>query len=224
MSSFQIRAAVGPLLAGLVVSGLGCSERQVSNKPGPQGWLATDEPQNALPVPFVVDDHFHPSNCYDDPKTCSTVVFDSTDCGTAVLPRPQGAQGQCHGYRYTPIDESGYGGVMSVHSPKGEANWGDFEGRAIEPGARKVTFYAAAPDGSQPKIYFNVGGVDDPALAFRDTLKIEQVIILGAEFQKYEISLEGRSYDKIIGAFGWAMLGSDGLSTFEFYLDDVRWE
>ena len=223
MSPFQVRA-VGPLLATIVVSGLGCSERQVVEKRGPQGWLATDEPAERLPVPFVVDDHFHPSNCYDDAEDCSTVVFDSKDCGTAVLPRPEGAQGQCYGYRYAPAGLGAYAGVMSVHNPKGGSNWGDIEGRAIEPGASKVTFLAAAPDGSAPKIYFNVGGVDDANLPYRDTLKIEQAFVLGRQFQKYEISLEGRTYDEVIGAFGWAMLGSDGLGPFEFYLDDVRWE
>ena len=48
--------------------------------------------------------------------------------------------------------------------------------------------------------------------------------MLRSEFQRYEISLEGQSYDRVIAAFGWTMLASDGLGPFKFFVDDVRWE
>jgi hypothetical protein len=230
MSPFQVRAAVGPLLAGAVVWGLGCNERRATDGPGRAGWVATEEPKQALPLPFVVDDHFHPSNCFDEPQNCSTVVFDSKGCGPGgvlrpgEIARPEGAQGQCYGYVYKPTSPSGFGGVLSTHHPKGGANWGDVEGRPIEPGARKVTFYAAAPDGRLPTVYFKVGGIQDATLPYQDTLKLERPIVLGPEFQKYEISLEGQAYDKVIAAFGWTMLASDGVGPFKFFVDDVRWE
>jgi hypothetical protein len=87
-----------------------------------------------------------------------------------------------------------------------------------------VSFFAAAPGGRAPKVYFKVGGIDDANNPYRDTLKLEQAIVLGSAFQKYEISLEGQSYDKVIGAFGWTMLGQDGQGSFKFFVDDVRWE
>jgi hypothetical protein len=133
MSSLQLRRVGGAL--ALVLLG-GCAEHRATEKPGPSRWVGSAEAGPALPVPFVVDDHFHPSNCFDDTNLCKTVLFEPKGCGTPELERPEAAQGQCYGFVYTPTDAAGFGGVYFVHHPLGQANWGTEEGQPIEPGAK----------------------------------------------------------------------------------------
>lgn len=169
-----------------------------------------------LPLPFIVDDHFHPSGCYSD-AGCPVTI------DTACEERAEGAQGQC--YRFNYVAGLPFAGVFFQNvDASGAGNWGQAPGLLIVPGAREVSFYAAANAEGQV-VKFKVGGIRDETLEHADTLDVEAVVTLGKTLQRYVLSLEGQSYTEVLSAFSWHVErtsgdGGDILLT----LDDVRWE
>ncbi len=201
----------------LALASAGCGAKSHDTHDGMPNPDAPPPPLGeGLPVPFVVDDHFHPSGCY-SPEGCPVTI------DTGCEDRAPGAQGQC--YRFKFVEGQPYAGVFFQNVDEvGAGNWGQAPGTKIVPGARNVSFYAAS---AQPEqlVRFKVGGIDDPMYDYRDSVDIELAATLGPALERFFISLEGASYDEVLSAFSWHVERTGGQTgDIDLILDDVRWE
>jgi hypothetical protein len=86
-------------------------------------------------------------------------------------------------------------------------------------GAVKLVFWVRGAAGGE-KVNFVMGGVGGSE-AYRDTAKAELPdVILTDNWQKLEISLEGKDLSRIKTPFGWSVAGQTNPVTF--YVDEIR--
>lgn len=203
------------LVAGLS-SACGAKSEDPNDLPGPVVDPGPPPLGDGLPLPFVVDDHFHPSGCY-AAEGCPVTI--DTGCSE----RAEGAQGQCYVFRF--VEGQAFAGVFFQNVDEvGAGNWGQAPGTTIVPGASAVTFYAAASPAGQ-SVTFKVGGISDAELSYKDSLNIEFVATLGSELEHFSIPLDGANYEQVLSAFSWHVVRLDGQAgPIDLILDDVRWE
>jgi hypothetical protein len=98
-------------------------------------------------------------------------------------------------------------------------------GKAIAPGAKKVTFFAAGVNGGE-KIKFAAGGINsmhaDPALTHADTFNATITVTLDKVWTQYEIPLDGLMATEVLGGFSWTVEVSTA-TPIGFYIDGIRW-
>jgi hypothetical protein len=178
-------------------------------------------------LPLVVDTYFYPSGFMGDGTITGAITVETSNCKT---PRPAGAEGNCYKISYTPqppmvAGAASWGGVYWQHP---DNNWGAKPGQPIAAGAKQVSFYAAGEAGGE-SVKFLVGGIGtaDATAIYKDDFKAEKVVTLTTELVKYTIDVSTRSYDEVLGGFGWVVekvVGSAPATPVVFYIDDVRWE
>jgi hypothetical protein len=180
------------------------------------------DPEPALAaLPFVVSDYFRATGGIGDGEKRGPIVLGvgESHCG----PRPAGALGDCYHFTYTPR-----GSWAGFYWQYPAYNWGAEPGKAIGPGARKVTFQARPISGTTDVPFnFLAGGIDDATLPNRDSFKAEFLTALMPGWNRYEIDLSGTTYERVIGAFAWTVTLQGDPATLDpvvFELDDIRWE
>jgi hypothetical protein len=183
-----------------------------------------------LRLPFLVDDYFVPNGCFGD-ATCQggVIEINSRVCSS---PRPASAQGVCRRYTYDPLAEGepgfqGYLGILFQDAVSGSSDIGLVPPVSIEPGAKRVVFWAYLGSGSV-MVHFRAGGANnweghnDQSLPYWDTFGVPLSVMLTTEPTQFEIDLSTTTYDKVVSPFGWAIVGPT--EPVELYIDDVRWE
>jgi hypothetical protein len=186
----------------------------------------------ALSVPFLVDDYFVPNGCFGDANCQGTVIdIDSRACRDRV----SSAQGACRRFSYTPLaeDDPGYAGFLGILfqdvGPKGEHEIGKVPGVPIEPGAHRLSFWAALGSGSL-EVSFRAGGANnwegktDPRLPYKDAFGIGKEVTLDTKFKFIEIELSEAVYEDVVSPFGWAINSNGRTDTIDLFIDDLRWE
>lgn len=185
-----------------------------------------------LRLPFLVDDYFVPNGCFGD-DNCQGGVIDIDDraCGD----RPASAQGSCRRYEYRPLsaDAPGYQGYLGILfqdvAPDGENGIGRVPGLPVEPGAKRVVFWARVGSGSVD-VAFRAGGANnwegmtDDELPYKDDFGVPWDVTLTTELQRIEIDLTDVTYDTVVSPFGWAIVSEGRTDPIELYIDDPRWE
>jgi hypothetical protein len=189
-------------------------------------------PQEALIVPFLLDDYFVPNGCFGDGNCQGSVIeIDSRACRD----RAPSAQGVCRRFSYTPLAEGepGYAGHLGILfqgvGPDGEHQIGKVPGVPIAPGARRLSFWASLGSGSL-EVSFRAGGANnwkgqtDPELPYKDDFGIGKDVTLDTKFQFVEIELSRAVYEEVVSPFGWAISSDGGTETIQLFIDDLRWE
>jgi hypothetical protein len=223
--------APSALLAGLLLA-VGCSsggelpEEPVDLGPPEEDPNAT----RALRVPFLIDDHFVPNGCFGDANCQGDVIeIDSRACRDRV-PTTQGA---CRRFSYRPLakGDPGYAGFLGIlfQSPQDEHEIGKVPGVTVEPGAHRLSFWAALGSGSRV-VSFRAGGANnwegetDPSLPYKDDFGVGKEVTVDGEFRFVEIDLADATYEEVISPFGWAIHSNGRTDTIELFIDDLRWE
>jgi hypothetical protein len=178
-------------------------------------------------LPFTVSDDFQPTGFMGDSPAdfnAITMSSDSSQCPARV----SGAVGVCYSVQWTPLIASGQSSAwVGVYWQYPGNNWGAQPGRAVQPGATKVTFAAAGAAGGE-QIEFIVGGVNvgpatgDGGLPNADSFKASKLVTLTKGWSTYEIPLTGDEYQKVIGGFAWSITAASA-TPIAFYVDDVQW-
>ncbi len=189
---------------------------------------------NVVHLPFLVDDYFVPNGCFGD-GNCGGGVLSINS--RACLDRPATAQGVCRLYTYTPLAEGspGYQGFLGVLfqgvGPTGEVDIGHVPGLAVQPGAKRVVFWAwVGATSGDVDVAFRAGGANnwegrsDASLPYRDSFGVPKDVTLHKEFQKFTIELSGVTYSEVVSPFGWAITAIGRTPPIELYIADVRWE
>jgi hypothetical protein len=183
-----------------------------------------DDPDGIGPPvpPFAVSSYFAPSGYMGDGAT-GTALDGATDAA-ACAPRPPDARGDCYRFTYQAAEQL-WAGVYWQFPPN---NWGAAEGKALGPGATRVVFHAAGGAGGET-LTVTIGGIRDITLPYSDSLHVEETFTLTSQLTRYEVSLAGQTYDRVIGGFSWATAhpaGTDPANAppIVIYLDDVAWE
>ncbi len=187
-----------------------------------------------LRLPFLVDDYFVPNGCFGD-ADCGRDVIDinSRACGNDRMPSVQGV---CRRYRYTPLaaedpDYQGYLGILFQDvGPNGEQALGTVPPRRIEPGAKRVVFWAKVGAADSALVHFRAGGANNwegnttDKLPYKDTFGVPQDATLDQTFQQVVIDLSTTTYQDVVSPFGWAIESESHPAPVDLYIDDVRWE
>lgn len=225
--------AVSALAAGVLL--VGCSsggevpERPVDlGPPEPEPGVVGD----ALIVPFLVDDYFVPNGCFGDANCQGAVIqIDSRACRDRV----PSAQGVCRRFSYTPLAEGepGYLGYLGILfqdvGPDDEHEIGKVPGRPVQPGAHRLSFWAAIGSGTL-EVSFRAGGANNwegstnPELPYKDDFGIGKDVTLDTKFQFVEIELSDVTYEEVVSPFGWAITSRGRTETIDLFIDDLRWE
>jgi hypothetical protein len=178
-------------------------------------------------LPFVVDRYFSLTGGIGD------AAFVGAVRGEALCDRerPSDAKGHCYHFEYTPRRPQvpGTASYAALYFQYPDGNWGSEPGLRVESGAKRAVFYAAGKEGGEI-VTFRAGGIRDASLPCADAFSRELTVRLTRDFERYEIDLDGLSYDLVISPFSWKIsevLFSEDQEDVEpigFYLDDVRWE
>jgi hypothetical protein len=149
----------------------------------------------------------------DGANVIGAVTMDRDACGE----RAPGAIGDCYKVRYAP---STWAGVYWQYPSN---NWGAKPGRAIRPGARRVSAWAKGARGGE-WVELHVGGI--ASLEYRDTLDVMGTFTLTTAWQKVTLDVSAATYDRVIGGFGWVAKAplSKGGEPIVFYIDGIMWE
>lgn len=185
---------------------------------------AVDAPANGpVPLPFFVSDQFVPSGFMGDSPASMNAITMKHDSASCKSPRPPGAGGDCYSITWAPTPPDGGSAWAGVYWQSPSDNWGTKPGKAIAPGATKVSFYAAGAVGGET-IQLCTGGIGSASTAYKDTFSAKsQPIALTTAWTRYEISLQGASYTSVLGAFCWTAAASAPMSA-QLYIDDLKWE
>jgi hypothetical protein len=179
-----------------------------------------------IALPFNVSDQFIPSGFMGDAPTDFNAVKMTSDAAQCPT-RQAGAKGNCYKITWTPqrVGDASTAWV-GVYWQYPSNNWGAKAGKAISPGASKVTFLASGGAGGE-EVEFLAGGVNItggmPNLTYADTFQAKTNATLTTTWAPYEISLSGDSYSSVIGAFAWTITTSS-TSPITFYVDNIQWE
>jgi hypothetical protein len=191
----------------------------------------THEP-GTLRLPFLVDQYYVPNGCFGD-ADCQGSVLDID--GRACRDRVPTAQGACWRFRYTPLapDDAAYRGYLGVLFQDvgldDMVEIGRIPGLPVEPGARRVTFWAAVGAGTV-EVGFRAGGANswegrtDPKLPYKDDFGVGKDVVLSSKFQPFEIELTDVTYGDVVSPFGWSIESNGRLDVVDLFVDDVRWE
>lgn len=218
------------LLGGLA---LGCSSGgEVPEPPAPDTGPPEVDP-GVLRVPFLVEDYFVPNGCFGDADCASSVLsVNGRGCDGG---QPPSGQGPCRRYQYSPLAQgaAGYKGYLGILfqdvGPDGENEIGKVPGLPVEPGAKRVVFWAKVKSGST-LVSFRAGGANnwegetDPSLPYRDEFAVPQDVTLDRTFQQVTIDLQGVTYEEVVSPFGWAIESAGSTEPIELYISDLRWE
>jgi hypothetical protein len=197
-------------------------------------------PGAALPLPVLVTTHFGNQGWFADTavsasfKPGSTTIKQGDSIGGPCAARDPAARGKCLRVVYTPPaglvpnPAGSFVGVfflttlMKDHpetvppSKIGEANWGAEPGLAIAPGAKRISFSAAAETAGLTVTF--KAGTDRDAFLVPET-----PVPLTTGWTTHSLSLEGKSYGaNVLGGFAWVLLDTTKPATF--YLDNIVWE
>ncbi|MEZ4297316.1 MAG: hypothetical protein R3B70_20295 [Polyangiaceae bacterium] len=170
---------------------------------------STVDPNAPAPIPFAVDQYFAASGYMGDGESAGAVV-DSAEC-----PARAGEQkGLCHQIGWKP-GAAGWAGVFWQYP---EGNWGAAEGKEIEPGATRISFWAWGEKGNEEVSFF--AGIQEV-----DGFHVELTnVALTTEPTQYFIKLGQATYGKVVGGFGWSSGKSDGSTKVVFTVDDIQWQ
>jgi hypothetical protein len=187
-----------------------------------------------LRLPFLVDDYFVPNGCFGD-SDCGGGVIDINS--RACSDRMPSVQGVCRRYRYSPLaaDAAGYQGYLGilfqdVGPNNDQQGIGTVPPLRIEPGARRVVFWAKVGAGDSVLVHFRAGGANNwegntnPDLPYKDSFGVPQDATLGPTFQQVVIDLSTTSYQDVVSPFGWAIKSEGHPEPIDLYIDDLRWE
>jgi hypothetical protein len=170
-----------------------------------------------LTSPFLVSDHFAPTGYMGDGTTIGAVDVKNDACPNRA-PAPGG---DCYSVVYTPT-----GNWAGVYWQYPANNWGAHPGRVILPGATRLTVWARGEHGGE-KLELHVGGIRDDKFPYHDTIDVSSSVTLTTEWQPYTVSFGGKTYDRVIGAFGWIAHATPeqiAAGSIVFYLDGLTWE
>jgi hypothetical protein len=100
-------------------------------------------------------------------------------------------------------------------------NWGDYPGYSLS-GASRVVFWARGERGGE-KAEFKVGGISDVGKPHRDSFGpvTTGVVTLSVQWERHEISLEGRDLSSLIGGFCWVTNAPQNPRGATIYVDDI---
>lgn len=182
---------------------------------------------SGVPLPFYLSDQFVPTGFMGDSMASMTAITLAHDTTTCKSPRMSGAGGDCFTATWAPTisgPASAWAGVYWQSPPN---NWGALPGKAIQTGATKVTFYAAGAQGGET-IQVCAGGINYNAssatLPNADTFSVKiPAVTLTTSWTQYEISLQGASYEDVLGGFCWVSTATTSES-ITFYIDDIQWQ
>jgi hypothetical protein len=183
---------------------------------------------SGVALPFYVSDQFVPTGFMGDSTAQTNNITLAHDAVTCKAPRPPNAGGDCFTATWAATLAAGAASAWAgVYWQSPANNWGALPGKAIAPGAQKVSFYAAGAKGGEV-IQLSVGGINangaDPSLKYGDTFGIKAPpITLTTDWTQYEISLQGAQYTTVLGGFCWVATSTTGQSV-TFYIDDIQWE
>lgn len=105
----------------------------------------TADTTTTVTLPFAIDDWYKPSGFFPAGEANNIVV---AECPS----RPADAQGNCHGFTWTPGSD-GFAGVWWQYP---EGNWGDADGLEVPAGVSAITFWAWGKNGGE-KVEFLSG-------------------------------------------------------------------
>jgi hypothetical protein len=204
-----------------------------SGQPGPgtdSGGGAPDSGPTvgpAVKLPFYLSDQFVPSGFMGDSTASMTAITLTHDAASCKTPRQTGAGGDCYGVVWAPSLGDAGAAWAGVYWQSSANNWGSKPGKAIAPGATKVSFYAAGAAGGE-QISLCAGGINatgaTATLPYSDTFTVKQpAITLTTTWTQYQLPLTGTSYTTVLGGFCWVS-NTTTTENIKFYIDDVKWE
>lgn len=226
-SSFLKAAGSAALLAAMGAAVLGstagCVKPEAPTAPGPDTSLVDGYKRDGSLPMLISANGYDPSGYMGDGGSTPGAL--KMDTGVCRLPRGEGAAGACYKVTYAP-GPAGWAGVYWQY-PKG--NWGATRGRAVEAGAKRITFYAATQGPDSVEIEITAGGVN-PYLGdgeFQDGFKAQKLFRIGPGWARHTVEIDSTAlYTDVIGGFCWAMPGTqgNGVDPLVFWLDDIKWE
>lgn len=207
---------------------------------GGSGGIDGGNPLAPAAIPMSVTAQFPNQGWFADPTVAmhfasgSTVIRQGDGTTGPCAMRAAGARGKCLKITYTPPPGlvpppmGGWVGVFfltTLNNPHpelmppasaGDANWGAEPGRAVAPGATKISFSGAA-DQEGVSVTFKAGTDKD---AF---VLMEQTESLGTAWKTFTMPLPPSGYGStVLGGFAWVLKNTTQTTTF--YLDNIVWE
>jgi hypothetical protein len=139
--------------------------------------------------------------------------------------RPGDPDRKCLKWTYDAPDSLGMGwGAVVWQYPAN--NWGAQPGRRVT-GAMKVSFWARGETGGET-LDFKTGNdtweVPPAPDMYKDSYGNSIREVLGTEWRKYAIPLDGMSTEQVIFGFLWAANPDPGGAPVTFYVDEIRFE
>jgi hypothetical protein len=184
-----------------------------------------------LRLPFLVEDYFVPSGCFGD-----------GDCQGGVLGWESGAcpevgasvQGRCRAFVYAPLAAGapgyrGFLGLLFQPAAAGSSGIGQVPPLPIEPGARRLVFWAKV-EPAGVVVGFRAGGANnwegetDESLPYKDAFAMSEDVTLTAQYEQVELDLRGVAYETVVSPFGWAIEARGRTAPIRLSIADVRWE
>ena len=180
-----------------------------------------------IPLPFYVSNQFVPTGFMGDSQASMSAVTLAHDATTCKTPRQPGAGGDCFTATWAPKLGDAGAAWAGVYWQSPANNWGAKPGKAIAPGAKTVSFYAAGAVGGEI-IQISAGGINangaSATLPYGDTFTVKlPAITLTPTWTKYQLSLQGASYSSVLGGFCW-VVSTTASESVTFYIDDIQWE
>jgi hypothetical protein len=195
--------------------------------PVPDAGGGIDSGPTGVALPFYVSDQFVPTGFMGDSQASMSAITLAHDTTTCKTPRQPGAGGDCFTATWTPQLGDAGSAWAGVYWQSPANNWGAKPGKAIVPGATKVSFYAAGAVGGET-IQVSAGGINangaNASLPYGDTFTVKlPAVTLTTAWTKYELSLQGTSYASVLGGFCW-VASTTASESVTFYIDDIQWE
>ena len=134
--------------------------------------------------------------------------------------------GDCYAVTYDAGNVQATQGFAAVIWQYPNNNFGAYPGIPVTPGATTVSVWARGGSGGE-KIQFEVGGIGDPTLPYKDTVNVQTgSMTLTTDWQQFTIGLPS-TYGPVLGGFGWVVKGpapgTASAAPIVFYLDGIQW-
>ena len=161
--------------------------------------------RTVVKLPFAVSDAFVPNGFMGDAESMDAVTM-KTDTAACKQPRPPAALGACYRVDYVPRTFV----TGATHTWAGiywlgpSHSWGEAPGQKVEPGATRITFWAAGLTG-QESVSFRAGGIKPslPTQVYTDSFDVSTQVVLSADWARYTFDMAPHQYDEVLGAFSW---------------------